>query len=68
MSAYTQADLDSLKQAVLRQELSVSLQGRTVTFDSFESLMKRIEFVRRDLEGQSGRTRLLSEFSKGVNC
>lgn len=66
MTAYTQADLDALEQAMLRAETTVSIGGRSVTFATTEELVKRIEYVRKQLASQDGRQRLLAEFSKGV--
>lgn len=67
MSVYTQSDLDKLKKAMLTGERRVTFSdGRTVEFQSAEELGRRIEYVRRELEAETGRQRLLAEFSKGV--
>lgn len=69
MSAYTQEDLDTLKRARLRSEKRVTFSdGSSVEFESDEAMARKIEAVRRELEDDTGRTRLLAEFSKGVNC
>lgn len=69
MSVYTQADLDVLLGARLNAERSVTFSdGRRVDFVSDEELSRKIEAVRRELEGAATTTRLTTEFTKGVNC
>lgn len=69
MSAYTQEDLNKLMRARLSHVRRVTFSdGRTVEFESDEEMARKIEAVRRDIESESGRTRLLAQYSKGVNC
>lgn len=66
MSVYTQADLDALDRAVLNQSLEVSIGGRTRKYRSLEELLKAREHVRQQLTQTSGRTHVLTRFSKGI--
>lgn len=43
--AFTTADLDVLDRAIASSELTVEIQGRKVTFDSFEGLKARRNFI-----------------------
>lgn len=63
----TQTDLDALETALINGERTVTFSdGRSVTFASAEDLSRRIEYVRKRITANSGRQKLLSEFSKGV--
>jgi hypothetical protein len=67
VSAYTQADLDKLKRAMLRGERRVTFaDGRSVEFATVAELVQQIDFVARDLANESGHRSTLAEFSKGV--
>jgi hypothetical protein len=43
--AFTTADIAALDRAIAASELKVVLEGREVTFDNFEGLRARREFI-----------------------
>jgi hypothetical protein len=43
--AFTTADLTALDQAIASAELKVVLEGREVTFDTFDGLKARRDFI-----------------------
>lgn len=47
--AYTQADLDSLRAAVINEHLEVEYNGRRVRFRSIAELRSAIEIVKGEL-------------------
>ncbi|HKW84877.1 MAG TPA: hypothetical protein VJN68_14090 [Burkholderiaceae bacterium] len=53
--AFTTADLDALDRAIAASELKVVLEGREVTFDTFEGLKARREFVAGQLVAAASR-------------
>lgn len=53
--AFTTADLDALDRAIAASELKVVLEGREVTFDSFDGLKARREFIAGQLVAASSR-------------
>lgn len=65
---YTKEDLAKLERAMLEKRNTVSISGVSVTFATAEDLVRRIEYVRRQLEQQSAEQRTLAHFSKGVQA
>ncbi|WP_280190348.1 phage head-tail joining protein [Delftia sp. PS-11] len=55
--ALTQADLDALDLAIASGELTVSHAGRTVTYQSTDSLLKARKHVADVLRSQAGSSR-----------
>lgn len=53
--AFTTADITALDRAIAASELKVVLEGREVTFDSFEGLKARREFIASQLVNQASR-------------
>jgi len=53
--AFTTADLDALDRAIAASELKVVLEGREVTFDSFDGLKARREFIAGQLVAAGSR-------------
>ncbi|MDH0494129.1 phage head-tail joining protein [Comamonas aquatica] len=51
--ALSQADLDALDLAIASGELTVSMSGRTVTYQSTQSLLQARDHVARVLRAQS---------------
>lgn len=49
--AFTQTDLDALDKAIAAGVTSVSYEGRTVTYDTFEDLLRRRQFVAANMSG-----------------
>jgi hypothetical protein len=47
--AFTTADITALDRAIAASELKVVLEGREVTFDNFEGLKARREFIASQL-------------------
>lgn len=68
MTTYTKEDLEKLERALLEKRTSVSISGVSVTFASTEDLVRRIEYVRRQLEAHGAEQRALAHFSKGVQA
>lgn len=48
--AFQQSDLDAVERAIASGELSVSDNGRTVTYRSMSDLMKARDLIRRSLQ------------------
>lgn len=55
--AFTQQDLDRLDQALASGELSVSQNGRTVTYRSVADLKSARDTVQQELQVQQGKPR-----------
>jgi len=65
--AYTQADLDRLKEAYIQEARSVTFaDGREVKFESKEALLSVINYVKADLGLDAGRQRIRMKMEKGV--
>lgn len=63
----TQDDLDKLESALARGSKRVTFSdGRSVEYNSFEEMTRRINYVRQSLGKQAAETRHLAKFSKGV--
>lgn len=43
--AFTTSDLESIQNAMTMGELSVSIQGRTITYRSYDELMKMYRLI-----------------------
>lgn len=56
--AFTSADLDSINAAIASGELTVSVQGRTVTYRSIDDLLKAKAAVESGIALQAGATRV----------
>lgn len=67
--AYTQADIDTMRQALLDRKgaISMSFDGQTVTFESAEAIRTQIAIMEAALTTAAGRTRTrFAATSKGV--
>lgn len=61
--AFTQANLDALKQAYAAGALQVRIDGKMVTYGSAADLLSRIRVIEADLTAQSGATRPVAGFA-----
>lgn len=52
--AFTQQDLDSIDRAIASGEMTISQNGRTVTYRSIDDLRKARSTIAQALQGQSG--------------
>ncbi len=50
--SFTQSDLNSINTAIASGELTVSVQGRTVTYRSMDDLLKARTLIETDLATQ----------------
>lgn len=67
--SYTQTDLDKLEAILANGTRSVTFSdGRRQEYESTEAIMKAIEYVRKQVKTDTGRTTMLAKFSKGVDC
>lgn len=57
MTAYTASDLDGVKRAIASGELTVSHNGRTVTYRSVAELLKAKADIEGELAGAAGQRR-----------
>jgi hypothetical protein len=65
----TQTDLERLERALAQGNKSVTFaDGRRVDFQSFDELIRRIQYVRQSLGQQDAESRRLAEYTKGVKC
>lgn len=55
--AFTQSDLDAIDAAIASGELTVSHNGRTVTYRSMDDLIKARDRIGNAIAGQSGSRR-----------
>lgn len=55
---FTSADLASVNAAIASGELTVSVQGRTVTYRSLDDLIKARAVIEGDIAASSGSTRV----------
>jgi hypothetical protein len=53
--AYTPSDLEALDQAIVNGVLTVSFDGTTTTYLSFDELRARRDFVAAQLSGRTNR-------------
>jgi hypothetical protein len=66
-TTFVSADLDELDRAIAQRVLSVSFSdGRSVTFSTFDELVKRRNYISKVLGNSAGRQRLKAEFTKGT--
>jgi hypothetical protein len=70
--ALTQDYLDELDKVIASGELTVSYQGRSVTYGNFEDLVKRRDFVARQLGAGGSATgwpagRNVARFTTGLD-
>ncbi len=65
--AWTQADIDLLKQAIVDRKgaRSIAFSDQVVTFDSLEDMLKLLAWMQREVSGPSSVTRYAAT-SKGV--
>lgn len=64
--AYTQADLDELDEAIASGELSVTVEGRAITYRSIDALLLARRHVAKVLRSQSS-TRRRSPLGSSFN-
>lgn len=60
--AWTQAELDALKQAYAAGTTVVQYEGKRVEYPSSADLLSRIRVIERDLEKQAGRKQPVAGF------
>lgn len=53
--AYTQTHLDALHEALASGTLTVTFEGRSITYRSVQELQRAISVVQNSLNAQSGR-------------
>lgn len=63
--SWTQSELDALKSAYAAGTLSVSYDGKSVTYGSESDLIKRIRTIEKELAGSKRKSRSFASFSKG---
>jgi ribosome modulation factor len=65
----TQADIDRLERALSRGVKRVTFSdGRTVEFNSFEEITKRITYLRQSLSQQSVDRKIKVKYTKGIQA
>lgn len=62
--AFTQAELDALRQAYARGITRVTYDGKTTEYDSGEALLARIKFIQGEMAKAAGKPRPTSAFVK----
>lgn len=66
---FTQDDLARLDEAISQNVREVQYaDGRRVHFSSWEDLIKRRNFVARQVGENAGRQRMRTKVTKGVSC
>ena len=65
--AFSQADLDAVRAAIASGALSVTLDGRTVTYRSVAELFAAEQRITSALSGRASRQTLITA-SKGFQC
>jgi hypothetical protein len=64
---FTDEDLQRLDRAIGTGALAVTFSdGRRVEFSTFAELVKRRNYIARQLDEESGRQRLYTKYDKGV--
>lgn len=65
--AYTQTQLDALKDAIARGARSVSHDGKTISFHSLDEMLALAERMERELQGSISRRPMVhyAKFSRG---
>lgn len=65
--AWTQADVDTLKQAIIDRKgaRSITFSDQSVTFESFDDMLKLLSVMQAEVAGGTSRTRYAAT-SKGV--
>jgi len=61
--SWQQSELDALRRAYATGARRVSVEGRTVEYESEEALLRRIRLLEREIGASSGKTRPVAGFA-----